>query len=103
MPRVIENLLYDDLISGELAGSVTAVKCPDRKCNAVQFHAVASNTGNVYIGGAGVTIPDGVTDTTTGIELAPGTPMQFIPCSNLDMFYYICDNATDDLVYLALI
>ena len=102
MPRVIENLLYKSLVSGELAGSATAVQMPDITCNAVSFAALSSNAGSVYIGGAGVTVPDGTTDTTSGMELAPGEKMQFIPCRNLNIFYYICDNATDDLVYLAL-
>ncbi len=102
MPRVVENLLYKSQVSGELAGSVTATQMPDITCNAVSFGALSSNAGSVYIGGPGVTVPDGTTDTTSGIELVPGEKMQFIPCRNLDFFYYICDNAGDDLVYLAL-
>ena len=102
MPRVIENLLYHSVASGELAGSVTTTQCPDITCNAVQFMALTDNVGNVYIGGPGVTVPNGVTDTTSGVPLAAGNPLQFIPCRNLKMFYYICDNAGDDLVYLAI-
>ena len=102
MPRVIENLLYESLVSGELAGSATAVQMPDISCNAVQFTALTDNAGNVYIGGPGVTVPDGTTDTTSGVPLAAGYSLQFIPCRNLSIFYYICDNAGDDLVYLAL-
>jgi hypothetical protein len=75
---------------------------PDVSCNAVQFTALTDNTGNVYIGGEGVTVPNGVADETAGVPLSAGGQLQFIPCGNLQMFYYICDNATDDLVYLAL-
>ena len=78
MPRVIENLLYEAVVSGELAGSVTAVQCPDVVCNAVQFAAASSNTGSVYVGGPGVTAPDGTTDMTTGMELHTGDPYQYI-------------------------
>ena len=102
MPRVIENLLYKSLVSGELEGSASAVQMPDITCNAVGFFALTDNVGNVYIGGSGVTVPDGTTDTTSGVPIAPGGQMQFIPCGNLRMFYYICDNAGDDLVYLAI-
>ena len=102
MPRVIENLLYESLVSGELAGSVTAAQMPTITCNAVQFTALTDNVGNVYIGGPGVTVPNGVTDTTSGAPIAAGGSMQFIPCGSLDMFYYICDNAGDDFVYMAI-
>ena len=102
MPRVIENLLYNRVISGELAGSTTATQMPNIVCNAVQFTALTDNATNVYIGGAGVTVPNGVTDTTSGTPLAAGSQMQFIPCRNLNQFYYICDSANDDLIYFAL-
>lgn len=102
MARVIENLLYTSLVSGEIQGSATATQMPDITCNAVQFTALTDNVGNVYIGGAGVTVPDGTTDTTSGVPLSAGSSMQFIPIRNLNKFYYICDNAGDDFVYLAL-
>ena len=102
MPRVIENLLYESLVSGELAGSATAAQMPDITCNAVGFFALTDNVGNVYIGGPGVTVPNGVTDTTSGVPIAAGGQLQFIPCRNLKIFHYICDYAGDDLVYLAI-
>ena len=86
--------------SGELAGSATAVQCPDRPCKGVMFKAVGSNAGNVYIGGEGVTVVDGSTDTSSGWELDAGVATPFLPCTNLNQFYRICDNAGDDLVYL---
>lgn len=87
--------------SGEIAGSATAAVCPTLACLMVKFRAAYSNAGNVYLGFAGVTKPDGSTDTTTGWELGPGDETGWLPCSNLNEFYRICDNAGDDLVYLA--
>lgn len=85
---------------GELAGSAAAAACPSRGARMVKFKAAVSNAGNVYVGMAGVTKPDGTTDTTTGIELGPGEETGWLPCTNLDEFYRICDNAGDDLTYL---
>jgi hypothetical protein len=103
MPRQTEHTRYDKVISGEIQGSASAAQCPDLICRAVTFKANADNVGNVYIGGAGVTIPDGTTDTTSGVEMQPGDWMQFNPCSNINIFYYICDNTGDDFGYLAML
>jgi hypothetical protein len=97
-----EHIQYNVVASGELGGSVTATQFPDIGCRAVTIKARANNSGNVYVGGPGVTVPDGTTDTTSGVELQPGDWLQFHPISNLDILYYICDNAGDDLGYLIL-
>lgn len=89
--------------SGEIAGATSATQMPSIECaGAVCLQAAKSNVGNVYIGGAGVTKPNGVTDQTTGIELEPGEVLQFMPCSNLNIFFYICDIAGDDILYMLL-
>jgi len=86
--------------SGELAGSATALQMPDIPCRGVVFKAVASNVGNVYIGGSTVTLPTGSTNTTAGLELTPGEMTPYIPCTdNMNEMYRICDNAGDDLTY----
>jgi hypothetical protein len=77
-------VINSKVVSGELQGSASAVQGPDIACLQVTFKALASNAGNVYLGGAGVTVADGTTDTTTGLV------------------YRICDNAGDDLTYIAL-
>lgn len=87
---------------GELQGSATALQLPSLACKMVKFKTEISNAGNVYIGGSGVTKPDGTTDTSTGLELAPGDESGWIPISNLNLLYRICDNAGDDLTYIAL-
>ncbi len=86
--------------TGELAGSATAVQMPAGKCELVQFKAVLSNAGNVYIGCPGVTAVNGTTDTTTGYELGPGDSTGWIPCNNLSDFWRISNNAGDDLTYM---
>ena len=99
MPQMFEHKQYDSVASGALAGSVTALQLPDIPCRAVFFTAIASNAGKVYLGGPGVTVPDGTTDTTSGIELQAGDMTPFIPISNLNKLYRICENAGDDLTY----
>jgi len=96
---MFEHKQYDSVASGELQGSATALQLPDIPCRAVFFTAIASNAGKVYLGGPGVTAPDGTTDTTSGIELQAGDMTPFIPISNLNKLYRICENAGDDLTY----
>lgn len=93
---------YGTIACGEVAGSAVAAQLPDVACNYARIKACLSNVGNVYVGGAGVTKPDGTTDTTTGLGLAPGEDTGWLPIANLNKLYVICDNATDDLTYLAL-
>ena len=93
---------YTTVACGELQGSATALQMPSVACKMVKFKARNDNAGNVYIGGSGVTKPDGTTDTTTGIELDAGEETGWLTVSNLNVFYRICDNAGDDLTYLAL-
>ena len=73
---------------------------PDISCSMVNFKAVLSNAGNVYIGISGVTAVNGTTDTTSGFELGPGDETGFIPVDNLNRFYRISTNVGDDLTYL---
>jgi len=94
--------VYNGISTGELAGSATALQLPDVSCRLVMFVAEAANVGKVYLGGAGVTKVDGTTDTTSGLQLAAGDATPFIPISNLNLLYRICDNAGDDLTYLAI-
>ena len=100
MPQMFEHKQYDSVASGALAGSVSALQLPDIPCRAVFFTALASNAGKAYLGGPGVTIPsDSTTDTTSGIELQAGDMTPFIPISNLNKLFRICENAGDDLTY----
>lgn len=88
--------------TGERAGSATAAVLPTVAGSMFWIKAVASNAGNVYLGMAGVTVVDGTTDVTSGFELAPGDMIGPLPVENLNKFYIICNNAGDDITYLAM-
>jgi hypothetical protein len=88
--------------TGELAGSVTALQLPNVVCKMARLKARESNAGQVYVGIAGVTKPDGTTDTTTGFELNPRDDTGWMPIDNLNRLYRICDNPGDDLLYIVL-
>lgn len=90
------------IATGELAGSTSAAQLPDVPCQMVCFHARDDNAGNVYIGGPGVTKPDGTTDATTGYHLDAGEQTPWISLGNLNQLYRICDNAGDDLTYISI-
>lgn len=90
------------IASGELDGETAATQLPNIPCTLVRFKALANNAGNIYLGSAGVTAADGTTDTTTGLQLAAGDDTGWIPLTNLNLLYRICDNAGDDLTYLVI-
>lgn len=93
---------YGVVKSGEIVGSVTALQLPNVPCCMVRFQATAGNSGSHYIGGAGVTIPNGTADATSGLEIPKGASTDWIPVSNLNVLYIISAHATDTLTYLAL-
>lgn len=93
---------YSTVACGERQGSATAAQLPSVAASIIRIKACVSNAGNVYLGGSGVTKPDGTTDTSTGLELCPGDDTGWLPVSNLNIFYIICDNAGDDITYIAL-
>jgi hypothetical protein len=93
---------YTTVACGELQGSAAALQMPSIACKMVNFKARKDNAGYVYIGGAGVTKPSGTTDITTGLELDAGEETGWLTVDNLNRFYRICDNAGDDLTYIAL-
>jgi hypothetical protein len=87
---------------GEIAGSATAVQLPNIPAGGlVTLQAASDNAGKVYLGGAGVTIPDGTADSTSGVYLSAGEKM-VTNLENLNVLYLICTNAGDDLIYLII-
>ena len=90
------------IVTGEVAGSATAAVFPTIPCQMVMFKAVDSNAGNVYIGTSDVTVVTAATNTTAGWVLAAGQESGWIPADNMDKLYRICDNAGDDVVYMAV-
>ena len=99
---MVEQKPYQQVASGELAGSVAAAQLPNVPAALVRFRAPDDNAGRVYLGPAGVTKADGATDTTTGFALSAGDDTGWMPLDNLNRLWRICDNAGDDLVYLVL-
>lgn len=89
--------------TGELAGSTGGAQMPTLTCRLVKFKAAYDNAGRVYIGGSAVTVADGSTDTTTGLQLSAGEESGWLPVANVNVFYRRTDNAGDDLTYIALV
>lgn len=94
---------FNSIITGEVQGGTTVAQMPNVSCAKIKIRALASNSGNVYIGVAGATKPDGVTDTTSGFELDAGQDTGWLEIDNLNKLYMITDNNGDDVVYIALI
>ena len=92
---------YKTLLTGEIAGTITAVQMPDIPCSKVKLKAVRSNSGNVYIGREGVTkVAGGANNETAGFELDAGEDTDWLVIDNLNKLWRICDNAGDELVYI---
>ena len=91
----------DIVAHGEIQGGTTALQLPDVPCSFVKLKAGSDNATNVYIGGSdAVTVEDGTTDDTTGYELDAGDVLDWIPISNLNKLWRICDANADDLTYI---
>ena len=96
------DILLNRVVSGEIQGGTTAAQLPNVPCVKVLFKAQSGNSTNVYLGGANVTIPDGVTDETSGLTLDAGEETGWIQIDNLNRFWMITDANGDDLSYIAL-
>src|SRR5512146_1978721 len=106
MPSAPNQLILDPshIVTGAVSGETSATQLAALPCRMILFKAEAANAGNVYIGTtSGVTkISDSTTDATTGLQLDAGEMTPWIPCVNKSQFWIICDNAGDDLTYMAL-
>lgn len=91
--------VYDSIVTGEVTGVTTEAALPNVPAKLVEIKAQSGNTGNVYIGTTEVTVPNGVTDTTSGIALYPGQN-KFFYVSNLNVLHMICDDITSHISYL---
>ena len=86
---------------GERAGSATAVQLATVAAKYVRLKARVANTGSVWVGSSNaVTKGAGTTTTTCGFQLAAGEDTGWLPATNLNLFWIICDNATDHLTYM---
>lgn len=68
--------------------AITATQFASNAGKLVQVRAREGNSGNVSIGGSGVT-------TAAGYELAPGASTPWLPIANLNLLYYIGANTSD--------
>ena len=84
---------------GEINIAATATQLSNIPCQMVMLQGRTGNTGNITYAIAGVTVPDGTADVTSGITLTPGAMSPWIPCTNLNQFWAIAGTANDDLIY----
>jgi hypothetical protein len=91
------------LRTGEVAGAVAATQFPQLACKLCRVKAQNDNAGNVYIGGVGVTVAAGTTDTTTGWQLDAGEETPWLLITDMNQLFRICDNAGDDVTYIAMV
>jgi hypothetical protein len=101
--RVFDYYTLSTVQTGEVAGSITAVVLPSIECEMVNVKAQGDNAGNVYLGtSSSATVCAGTTDITSGFQLDAGQETGWLPITNLNKLYIICDNAGDDICYIAL-
>lgn len=91
------------ITTGEFAPGVTAAQFPSIAGRLVRLKARGVNAGSVAIGDDNaVTLPNGVTDTTSGLELIAGDDTGWIPLDNLNKLWGIGTGATDSVTYMVL-
>jgi len=78
---------------GRLGNVLVVTQMPSLPCEQVCFFADPENTDYVYIGTSGAMGVDHV------ITLEAGKWSPYFPVNNLDKFYYICADATSDIIY----
>ena len=93
--------LYNNVKSGEIEGSATAIQLPDIEVGVVWIRADPANGDKVYVGGPGVTAEDGTQDATTGVPLEAGDWTPPLVVKNLSEIWIIGASADDDVFYIA--
>lgn len=81
----VENVYYDLVQSGEFVAGTVAAVMGTADARMAWIKAFKSNTGTIYVGGAGVTAQDGTADTTTGFSLGAGDVLGPVPVSNMSV------------------
>lgn len=102
---IAESPAYTTVVSGELAVGTAAggTSTTSIACKLVRFKARNSNAGTVFMGGGTtVTVPDGTTDTTTGLGLIANDDTGWIPCDNVSRFVFISSGTANAVTYLAV-
>ena len=89
--------------NGEAAGIATATQFASLTCSFANFVADEGNTGVVCIGNSsGVTLSANATDATSGFQLPAATQSGWLPCTNLNNFFYICSSTVDFVGYICV-
>lgn len=96
---------YTVVRTGELvSSSIAARQATNVPCELVKIKAHPANTGYINIGwNAGVTVTDGVEDTSTGFILGGGDDTGWIPIRNLNLLFYKGTVTGDKLTYIAMV
>ena len=99
MASTVENLRV--VGTGEVEGATSATALPSIAARFVTLRAFIGNTGTVYVGLSGVTVPDGTADAVSGYPLAAGEALTLPLLASMDEIYYICSDADQDIHYIA--
>ena len=89
--------------NGEINITTAAQTGPDVQCGDVWLSTPSTNTGKVYVGfieGGAVTVKDGATDTTGGIEFAEGVMKGPFHIANMKYLDFIGTDNDDSILYL---
>lgn len=78
---------------GRLPTRTTVGQMPSIACEQVCFYAHPDNTGNVYIG------TSAAMGTVHAIVLEAGKWSPYFPIDNLDLLYYVCEDAASHVIY----
>ena len=101
MASTYENLTV--VAVGEMTGSASAKQLPAQAGRFATIRAFPANANPVYIGGPGVTVPDGTTDAVgwhsggDGYPLQAGEAITLPLVSDLDELWLIGTAATADI------
>jgi hypothetical protein len=96
------DVIANAVFSGEIFGSTDAARFPAVAANLFYISALSANVGNVYIGTSDITLPSSDALATAGLQMPPGRVLGPLAIDDFSRFYYITDNAGDNLTYLGL-
>ena len=98
----VENVQYNSIAAGEMIAGTVAAAGGTAPARLVWLVAHLTNTGTIYVGGSGVTAPDGTADATTGFPLSPGDQFGPLPIPNVSVLQFVASAAGQRLSYFAV-
>lgn len=78
---------------GKLVGQTSATQMPEIVIEQVIFRAKIGNSGVIYLG------TDNAVTSDNGIPLQAGEWSPWLPVKSLDLLWYVCEYAADDLIF----